>query len=80
MPDQGTRDTSADPTGTARTINLPEGAINLTMATLVGSYETVARHLDEVAKIPGVKGMMFTFDDFERGVRDFGERVKPLLG
>jgi pyrimidine oxygenase len=80
MSDQGSQDTSADPTGTARTINLPEGAINLNMATLVGSYETVARHLDEVAKIPGVKGMMFTFDDFERGVRDFGERVKPLLG
>jgi len=27
-----------------------------------------------------VKGMMFTFDDFEKGVKDFGEKVRPLLG
>ena len=30
--------------------------------------------------MPGVRGMMFTFDEFERGVRDFGEKVRPLLG
>jgi pyrimidine oxygenase len=30
--------------------------------------------------MPGVQGMMFTFDDFEQGVHDFGTRVKPLLG
>jgi pyrimidine oxygenase len=24
--------------------------------------------------------MMFTFDDFEKGVHDFGTKVKPLLG
>ena len=80
MSDQGAQDTTADSTGTARTITLPEGAINLNMATLVGSYETVARHLDEAARIPGVEGLMFTFDDFERGVHDFGTKVKPLLG
>ena len=34
----------------------------------------------QVAAMPGVKGMMFTFDDFEKGVHDFGTRVKPLLG
>jgi pyrimidine oxygenase len=28
----------------------------------------------------GVKGMMFTFDDFEQGVKTFGEKVRPLLG
>ena len=28
----------------------------------------------------GIEGMMFTFDDFERGTRDFGEKVMPLLG
>jgi pyrimidine oxygenase len=80
MSDQGSKDATADSSGTARTINLPEGAVNLNMATLVGSYETVARQLDKVARIPGVKGMMFTFDDYETGVRDFGEKVKPLLG
>ena len=50
------------------------------MATLVGSHETVARQIDQVAGMPGVEGMMFTFDDFERGVHDFGAKVKPLLG
>lgn len=80
MSDEGAKDESADSSGTARTINLPEGAVNFNMATLVGSYETVARQLDQVARFPGVKGMMFTFDDFEGGVRDFGEKVRPLLG
>ncbi|KQS66550.1 pyrimidine utilization protein A [Modestobacter sp. Leaf380] len=80
MSDEGFKDTSADSGGTARTINLPEGAVNFNMATLVGSPETVARQIDEVAKMPGVKGMMFTFDDFEKGVKTFGEKVRPLLG
>lgn len=80
MSDEGSKDATADSSGTARTINLPDGAVNFNMATLVGSYETVARQLDKVAKMPGVKGMMFTFDDFETGVRDFGEKVRPLMG
>lgn len=80
MSDEGSKDVSADGSGTARTINLPEGAVNFNMATLVGSYETVARQIDQVATMPGVKGMMFVFDDFEKGVHDFGTRVKPLLG
>ncbi|MEU6698941.1 LLM class flavin-dependent oxidoreductase [Pseudonocardia sp. NPDC046786] len=80
MSDEGSKDATADDSGTARTINLPEGAVNFNMATLVGSYETVARQIDQVATMPGVKGMMFTFDDFEQGVHDFGTRVKPLLG
>ncbi|GAA4553111.1 pyrimidine utilization protein A [Pseudonocardia xishanensis] len=80
MADEGGKDTNADESGTARTINLPEGAVNFNMATLVGSYETVARQIDEVATMPGVKGMMFTFDDFEQGVHDFGTKVMPLLG
>jgi pyrimidine oxygenase len=80
MADEGAKDVTADASGTARTINLPEGAVNFNMATLVGSYETVARQIDQVATMPGVKGMMFTFDDFEKGVHEFGTRVMPLLG
>jgi pyrimidine oxygenase len=80
MSDEGSKDIAADGSGTVRTINLPEGAVNFNMATLVGSYETVARQIDQVAGMPGVKGMMFTFDDFEKGVHEFGTRVKPLLG
>jgi pyrimidine oxygenase len=80
MSEEGSKDVAADGSGTARTINLPEGAVNFNMATLVGSYETVARQIDQVAAMPGVKGMMFTFDDFVQGVHNFGTRVMPLLG
>ena len=80
MSEEGAKDVAADGSGTARTINLPEGAVNFNMATLVGSYETVARQVDQVAAMPGVKGLMFTFDDFVKGVHDFGTRVMPLLG
>jgi pyrimidine oxygenase len=46
---------------------------------LVGSYATVARLLDEMAEIPGVQGVMMTFDDFVIGMEQFGTRILPLL-
>lgn len=79
MAGQAGADADAAAGGTAATIALPQGAINFNMGTLIGSYETVARQVDELASIAGVKGIMFTFDDFEWGVRAFGERVMPLL-
>ena len=57
----------------------PEGAINFNMGTLVGSYETVARMLDECATVPGTKGIMLTFDDFLIGMEQFGQRIQPLM-
>ena len=63
---------NADPNitegSTAKAITLPEGAINFNMGTLVGSYATVARLLDEAATVPGTKGIMLTFDDFLIGL------------
>ncbi|MFC0408578.1 pyrimidine utilization protein A [Roseomonas elaeocarpi] len=56
-----------------------ESAVNLNMGTLVGSYETVARLLDEVAEVPGAGGVMLTFDDFIAGVENFGTRIQPLM-
>ena len=53
--------------------------INFNMGTLVGSYATVARLLDEVAALPGVKGIMLTFDDFLLGLDKFGERIQPFM-
>ncbi|MDQ0393346.1 pyrimidine utilization protein A [Labrys monachus] len=79
MADQGGKDKAAGETGTARHINLPEGAVNFNMGTIVGSYASVARMLDEVAAIPGAKGIMLTFDDFLTGLDKFGERVQPLM-
>lgn len=79
MSDQGSADTTAGADSTARHINLPEGAVNLNIGTFVGSFETVARLLDEAAEIPGTKGIMLTFDDFEQGIEDFGQKIQPLM-
>ncbi len=46
---------------------------------LVGSYENVARMLDEMAAVPGVQGVMMTFDDFVIGMEQFGTRIMPLM-
>jgi pyrimidine oxygenase len=79
MADQGSKDTKADANATAKSINLPEGAVNFNMGTLVGSYATVAGMLDEVAVLPGTKGIMLTFDDFLIGLDTFGQKIQPLM-
>lgn len=72
-------DAGAADGSTAKSIAAPEGAINFNMGTLVGSYETVARLLDEAAAVPGTKGLMLTFDDFIAGMDAFGTRIQPLM-
>ena len=57
----------------------PESAVNLNMGTLVGSYESVAAMLDEVASVPDTKGVLLVFDDFVKGVEDFGTRIQPKM-
>jgi pyrimidine oxygenase len=79
MADQGAKDVNAAEGSTARHINLPEGAVNLGIGTFVGSYESVAKMLDEAASIAGTKGIMLTFDDFLTGLDDFGTKVQPLM-
>ena len=64
MSGQADADPNAVEGGTAKAISAPEGAINFNMGTLVGSYATVAKMLDECATVPGTKGIMLTFDDF----------------
>ena len=50
-----------------------------THGVLVGSYGSVARMLDQVAEVPGVRGVMLTFDDFVIGMEQFGTRIMPLM-
>lgn len=57
----------------------PVSAVNFNMGTLVGSYATVAALLDEVGTVPGVAGIMLTFDDFLARMEDFGQHVQPLM-
>ena len=46
---------------------------------LVGSYAHIASMLDEVAGVPGVEGVMMTFDDFVIGMEQFGQYIQPLM-
>jgi pyrimidine oxygenase len=79
MGNQAAADTrSGGDTNSAR-YALPEGAINLNMGTLVGSYASVARMLDEMAEVPGLAGVMMTFDDFLEGIEAFGRHIQPLM-
>ena len=68
-----------NPTTNVRQLAAPEGAVNINMGTLVGSYESVARMLDEMATVPNTGGVLLTFDDFLIGVEAFGERIQPLM-
>lgn len=45
----------------------------------VGSYAAVAQMLDEMATVPGVRGVMLTFDDFLVGMEQFGQRIQLLM-
>jgi pyrimidine oxygenase len=57
----------------------PASVVNINMGTLVGSYETVARLLDEVDTVDGCDGVLLTFDDFIKGTEAFGARIQPLM-
>lgn len=77
MMDQGGRDTKADASATVS--RLAEGAVNMSMGTLVGSYAKVAGMLDEVASVEGTSGIMLAFDDFVEGMDAFGQKIQPLM-
>jgi pyrimidine oxygenase len=79
MSDQASSDAAADSSSTAKTIALPEGAVNFNMGTLVGSYSTIAKMLDAAASVEGTKGIMLVFDDFLIGMEDFGQKIQPLM-
>lgn len=76
---QTSKDTKADANSTAANIGLPEGAVNMNMGTLVGSYEKIASLLDEIAEVEGTSGIMLVFDDFIIGLDAFGEKIQPLM-
>ncbi|KAI1086830.1 pyrimidine utilization protein A [Rostrohypoxylon terebratum] len=79
MKSQSAKDVKADAHSTAKSMEPTEGAVNLNMGTLIGSYEKVAAMLDEVAGVEGTKGIMLIFDDFVQGVDNFGTKVQPLM-
>jgi pyrimidine oxygenase len=72
-------DTAPSDTSMATAIRRAALPINFNMGTLVGSYANVAAMLDKVAGMPGVKGIMLTFDDFLAGMDAYGTRIQPLM-
>ncbi len=76
---QGAADKSSGADTNVRQMADPTSAVNINMGTLVGSYASVARMLDEVAAVPGTGGVLLTFDEFVGGVTSFGERIQPLM-
>jgi pyrimidine oxygenase len=64
---------------TAAKITEMQNAFALNIGKIVGSHASVARQLDELAAIDGLKGVMCIFDDFIAGTDDFGQKVMPLL-
>jgi pyrimidine oxygenase len=79
LTEQSGADKSSGSDTNVRQMSDPTSAVNLNMGTLVGSYANVARMLDEVAEVPGAEGVLLTFDDFVKGVEDFGARIQPLM-
>jgi pyrimidine oxygenase len=77
--DQSAADKASGGDTNVRQMADPVSAVNINMGTLVGSYETVARLLDEVATVEGCDGVLLTFDDFIKGTEDFGARIQPLM-
>jgi pyrimidine oxygenase len=76
---QANNDATADANSTAKSMTNPVSMVNFNMGTLVGSYASVARMMDEMEGIPGLKGVMLTFDDFIQGMDDFGQKIQPLM-
>ena len=79
MTDQFSADTTGASGSNKGIATLPEGAVNLNMLTIVGSYATCARLLEEAGEVPGTKGLLLTFDDFLIGMEQFGQRIQPLM-
>ncbi|AMB44889.1 pyrimidine monooxygenase [Methylobacterium sp. AMS5] len=76
---QGAADTKSGADTNIRQMADPTSAVNINMGTLVGSHATVAALLDEVVTVPGTGGVLLVFDDFLKGLDDFGTKIQPLM-
>ncbi|MDB5370922.1 MAG: pyrimidine utilization protein [Roseomonas sp.] len=79
MKQQSEADKTSGPDTNVRQMTSGDSAVNFNMGTLVGSHASIARMLDEAAEVPGVGGVLLTFDDFLGGIEDFGRHIQPLM-
>ena len=75
----GGRHQARAPTSTAAAIALPTSPINFNMGTLVGSYATVARMLDEVRGDARHEGHHADLRRLPGRHGAFGQRIQPLM-
>ena len=56
-------------------------SLNRRLAVPTGEDELsrLAQKLNEIVERTGIDGVLCSFPDFVAGVRDFGERVRPLM-
>jgi pyrimidine oxygenase len=76
---QSNADTKSGADTNVRHMSSEVSNVNLNIGLLCGSWASVARMMDEVATIPGLAGVLLTFDEFVSGTRDFGEHIQPLM-
>lgn len=62
-----------------RSIDIVEESTSSVCGLLIGSYENVARMLDEMASVEGTSGIMLVFDDYLPGIEAFGQHIQPLM-
>lgn len=76
---QAGADATTDPYATPNRMKQNSETFPTNQGVFVGSYATVAKLLDEMSEIPGLRGVMLTFDDFVIGMEQFGTRIQPLM-
>jgi len=76
---QSSADTKSGADANVRYMSSEASNVNLNIGLMCGSYGSVARMMDEIATIPGMAGVLLTFDEFVSGTETFGERIQPLM-
>ena len=76
---QSSADTKSGTDTNVRHMSSEVSNVNLNIGLLCGSHASVARMMDEIAAIPGLAGVLLTFDEFVSGTQIFGERIQPLM-
>ncbi len=76
---QSAADTKSGADTNVRHMSSEVSNVNLNIGLLCGSYASVARMMDEIDGIPGLAGVLLTFDEFVSGTKIFGERIQPLM-
>ena len=76
---QSSADTKSGADTNVRYMSSEASNVNLNIGLLCGSYASVAHMMDEIATVPGLAGVLLTFDEFVSGTQMFGERIQPLM-